>query len=219
MAEEILTEQQKIFLEVFAKSSLVNSFYFSGGTALAHYYLKHRMSEDLDFFSTSVIDTGGISVFLKDLKGKLGYQSIDYQQSFNRNLFFLQYASNKELKIEFTYYPFEQIESPKRIDNILIDSMTDIAANKLFTISQQPRGRDYFDLYSINLNKKINFNQLRIQAKTKFDWHIDPLQLGSQLNKVNELLDDPILTEKIDKQVVIKFFKDIAISLKSEILK
>lgn len=219
MAEEILTRSQKIFLEVFAKSCLTNSFYFSGGTALAHYYLKHRKSEDLDFFSTSEVDVGGISAFLKDSKNKLEYEFFDYQQSFNRNLFFLGYASDNVLKVEFTYYPFEQIEIPKRIDNILIDSLTDIAANKLFTLSQQPRGRDYFDLYAINAKKQIDFRQLRIQAKTKFDWHIDPLQLGSQLNRVDQLLDDPILTKKIDKKEVIKFFKDLAISFKTEILK
>ncbi len=218
MAEEILTPPQKIFLEIFSHSNIVNSFYFSGGTALAHYYLHHRKSEDLDFFSTSEVDVQAIVVFLKTLKNKLGYQLFDYQQSFNRNLFFLQYSENNILKVEFTYYPFEQIEQPKRIDNIFVDSIIDIAANKLFTISQQPRGRDYFDLFAINKKTPIDFKKLRIQAKTKFDWQIDPLQLGSQLNRVDEFLDDPILMKVIAKSDVIDFFKQIAISFKTEIL-
>ncbi|MDR1696214.1 MAG: nucleotidyl transferase AbiEii/AbiGii toxin family protein [Endomicrobium sp.] len=29
---------------------MYGSFYFSGGTALSEYYLRHRYSEDLDFF-------------------------------------------------------------------------------------------------------------------------------------------------------------------------
>ena len=44
-----LKEAQKIFLKVFAKHP--GNFALSGGTALELYYLHHRNSLDLDFFS------------------------------------------------------------------------------------------------------------------------------------------------------------------------
>lgn len=38
-------------LKLIADTDLASHFYFSGGTALSHYYLQHRFSEDLDFFN------------------------------------------------------------------------------------------------------------------------------------------------------------------------
>lgn len=193
-------------------------FYFTGGTALAHYYLQHRLSEDLDFFSESEFDPQETTTLIKQFKTSLRYRDYDFQNSFNRNIYHLRFPKNVVLKIEFTYYPFEQIEKPMMKEGILVDSLTDIAANKLFTIAQKPRGRDYYDLYSIYRNKSLDLHKLRIQAKTKFDWHIDPLQLGTQFNRVDEFLDDPILTKEINTKDMIIFFKTIAKDFQSDIL-
>src|SRR5574337_273229 len=47
----ILTPLQREFLEVFARLPDQSQFYLTGGTALAEYYLGHRLSFDLDFFT------------------------------------------------------------------------------------------------------------------------------------------------------------------------
>src|SRR5207245_161566 len=48
----ILTATQTSFLtEFFRDSKETEPFYLSGGTALAEYYLQHRYSDDLDFFT------------------------------------------------------------------------------------------------------------------------------------------------------------------------
>ena len=49
----ILTQEQKTLLLHFSQSDLRQSFYLTGGTALAAFYLFHRVSEDLDFFPAS----------------------------------------------------------------------------------------------------------------------------------------------------------------------
>lgn len=52
MAIKILSDKQESFLREVAKNpSLSRNFYLTGGTALAGFYLHHRYSEDLDFFS------------------------------------------------------------------------------------------------------------------------------------------------------------------------
>ncbi len=215
----ILTPNQQRTLCAISKSSLAKQFYFSGGTALSHFYLKHRLSEDLDFFSEEEVDVQGVTAVIKSLKDIIGYETIDYQSSLNRNLYFLHFAKNSVLKIEFTYYPFAQIEPPKNMDGILVDSSIDIATNKLFTIAQSPRGRDYYDLYY--LIKKYNYSipKLRLLAKQKFDWHIDPLHLASQLNKASSFLDDPILIGNKDQAKIFQYFEDQAKKLSVEILK
>lgn len=53
---QILTPQQELALEAISQSNLAKQFYFSGGTALSHYYLQHRLSEDLDFFCLFEVD-------------------------------------------------------------------------------------------------------------------------------------------------------------------
>jgi len=61
--------------------TLARQFYLTGGTALAAFYLHHRYSEDLDFFSETEFDISGVNVFLASLKNTLKIVKIDFQQS------------------------------------------------------------------------------------------------------------------------------------------
>ncbi|MBI4652722.1 hypothetical protein HY750_00505 [Candidatus Kuenenbacteria bacterium] len=54
-----------------------------------------------------------------------------------------------KIKMEFTYFPFIRIEKKEKVGNLYIDSLLDIAVNKIFTIYQKPRSRDFIDLYFI----------------------------------------------------------------------
>lgn len=218
MAKTILTYDQSKLLQILAQSPIAREFYLSGGTALSEYYLQHRLSEDLDFFRDQEFEITSILSVIKSLQSRIGYKTIDIQTSFNRNLLHLKLPQST-LKLEFTYYPFNQIEPPQFINGIQVDSLTDIAANKLFTISQKPRGRDYFDLFAIIQHEpRLDIPKLRLMAKQKFDWHIDPLQLGTQLNRASELLADPILTKDIKLLEITRFFTAQAQQLKPDIL-
>ncbi|MEO0122442.1 MAG: nucleotidyl transferase AbiEii/AbiGii toxin family protein [candidate division WOR-3 bacterium] len=48
---EILTPLQQDFIRAFSKTKLVENFFLTGGTALSAFYLFHRYSEDMDFFT------------------------------------------------------------------------------------------------------------------------------------------------------------------------
>lgn len=48
--------------------------------------------------------------------------------------YFLYYKNNKKLKIDFNYYPFPLINKGVKYNDLKIDSLQDIAANKLHTI-------------------------------------------------------------------------------------
>jgi len=100
------------------------------------------------------------------------------------------------LKVEFTYFPFERIEKNKSVNELVVDSLKDIAVNKIFTISQKPRGRDFYDVYFILKKAKFKIEDLLRLARIKFDWHIDYLQFGANLLEVLKLKDDPILKDK-----------------------
>src|SRR3989338_551168 len=149
MDREILTAHQLEFLDRAKDIDFfLKNFYLSGGTALAAFYLKHRYSEDLDFFSEKEIDLFNLDVCLNTIKKDLNISKIDFQQSYNRNLFFLSFGK-EVLKTEFAYFPFSRIEKGILHKGIEIDSLLDIATNKLFTIYQRSQARDYIDLYYI----------------------------------------------------------------------
>jgi predicted nucleotidyltransferase component of viral defense system len=216
---KIITSTQKLFLDLISHSSyIIDNFYLSGGTALVGFYLPYRYSEDLDFFSLDEVDIQEIIIFLKSIKPQLGYNHFDFNTSFNRNLIFLHF-SDQVLKLEFTYYPFPQIDKSHKFQNITIDSVLDIAVNKLFTIYQKPRSRDFIDLYMIQDKYHYDINSLILKAKSKFDWHVDPIKLGSQFLLSSELRDYPNLVKPLDPNIWQKHFYREAKSLSSKILK
>lgn len=192
-------------------------FYLTGGTPLAAFYLQHRYSEDLDFFSEQEIDLAGLNVFIQQLSKGLDIQKIDFQQSFNRNLFFLHFRSGV-LKTEFTYFPFTRIENGQSQFGMPVDSLLDIAVNKLFTIYQRTQARDYIDLYCICHKTGYAINDLIVKAKIKFDWHIDPIQLGTQFIKAESAPDLPRMIQEVPQAQWQKFFIEEAKKLRSEIV-
>ncbi|MDE2188205.1 MAG: nucleotidyl transferase AbiEii/AbiGii toxin family protein [Patescibacteria group bacterium] len=216
---KILSDNQKKILTVLGKEkTITNSFYFGGGTALAEFYLHHRLSEDLDFFSENEFDPQDISIILKKISKTTGVKKVEYTQSFNRSLFFLDLADEK-IKTEFTYFPFTRIEKGAKQDNIELDSLLDIAVNKIFTIYQKPRSRDFIDLYCIlQKEKDWNLNDLSEKAQAKFDNYLDPIQLGSQYLKVAELKDYPRMLIKLDEKKWQDFFIQAAKDLKDQVI-
>lgn len=214
----ILSKNQTKILQAISLDNLFcENFYLTGGTALAEFYLQHRLSEDLDFFSEKEFDTQAVLVFFKKNQKSLGIKKIDYQQSFNRNLFFL-YLDNEIIKTEFTYFPFPRIETTIKKNGMAIDSVLDIAVNKVFTIYQKVRARDFIDLYFIIKKYKFNSEDLIKKAKVKFDWHIDFLQLGSQFFKAQEVKDFPKMKIKENRKEWQKFFLNEAKALEKKIL-
>lgn len=219
MEKTILSRQQKRIFSLLSNIEIItDNFYLSGGTALSEFYLHHRYSEDLDFFSENEFEIQGIISALKTIQKKAEIKKFDLQKSFNRNLIFL-HCKNEIIKTEFTFFPFAQIEKGPYENRLRIDSLMDIAVNKIFTIYQNPRARDFIDLFFILKKKKWTLRDLIGKARIKFDWHIDYLQLGSQLLKASEMKDYPRMIVKIKDAEWQSFFKDEAEKFKKNILK
>jgi len=207
MGKTVLTPNQYKFLELAAADSkVVASFYLTGGTARSEFYLHHRLSEDIDLFSpTEEIDQKFVEVFLKKISPKL---KINY---FRPTVFLglvsykLVFTDGKELKVDFNYYPFLQIDRGTKFNGLRVDSLYAIATNKHHTLFRKPRPRDYVDLYFILRQENYSLERLIIDAKIKFDWHIDNITLASQFARVKDL------------SLMEKFFLELSKSLKGQI--
>lgn len=223
MAKTILTPQQLNFLELAgSEKQITKRFYLTGGTALAEFYLQHRLSYDLDFFcEKEEVEPEIVEVFLKKVSSKLSVIKIKRSQFLGLFSYTLVYKDHQELKIDFNYYPFPRITKDLMFENIEIDSLYDIAANKLHTIFMKPRNRDYFDLYFILKNKNYSLEKLIIDAKIKFDWHIDRINLASQFLRVKELgvKDLPKILVPFKQKDMESFYLKLVKSLEKDIFK
>ena len=187
---------------------------------MAEFYLHHRLSEDLDFFSENEFEPQNVSVFLEKIKKEAKIKKVEFQQSFNRNLFFLDLTNGDKIKTEFTYFPFVRIERKEKMGDLYIDSLLDIAVNKVFTIYQKPRSRDFIDLYFIlREDKNLSLDDLIKKAQIKFDSYLDPLQLGAQYIKARELKDFPKMLVNIEDKIWQDFFINEAKKLSKQIIK
>lgn len=221
MGKTILTPEQLNFLEFIQREpQIVKRFYLTGGTALAEFHLKHRLSEDLDLFTEEQeVNQRLIETFLRKISGELGISKIKKSQFLGLVNYLLIFRNKKKLKVDFNYYPFPRIEKGIVYKNLKIDSLHDIAANKVHTIFMRTQIRDFVDLYFIMKNYEYSLEKLILDAKAKFDWDIDKITLGSQFVKIKEIGQGyPKMLVPFNKKEMENFFLRLAKSLKKEIL-
>lgn len=197
--------------------SLTGKFYFTGGTALAEFYLKHRLSEDLGFFSEQEFPISPIESFFKAHSDGLGIIETERVQHLGLFTFFLKFKDKTILKVDFNFYPFPRIDKSTKFHNLSIDSPRDIAANKVHVLFMQPRERDYVDLYFLMNKYGFELNQLIKDAKIKFDWHIDKLKLAENLLKSIDITSLPKMLVPFKKSEMNEFFKNQAKNLGKDI--
>jgi predicted nucleotidyltransferase component of viral defense system len=162
----VLTDRQKSFLFHFGRSSLRQNFYATGGTALAAFYLGHRISEDLDLFCYEEFTAETVLGFLRSIPS---VEDIEYEHKFDRRLFLLRFGPSDVLKVEFTRYPFPRCDAGIEIDNVRIDSLRDIIANKLVALTDRRDAKDYVDVYfAIRMKPDLDIEDLIRTAEQKF---------------------------------------------------
>ncbi len=168
---EKIREMQKKVLKAFSQEA--SHFALTGGTALELYYLHHRFSADLDFFS-SKYDLKEIerliSNFGKFIKVKLKLELEFIAANRAKVRFYTVPIPNSErpLKIDFVEDVIFQKPEVKRFQGVRVYSIDSIYLQKIFAITgtrleedmigrevMQGRreARDIFDIYT--LSKKI----------------------------------------------------------------
>lgn len=210
-------DQQKFLNFVLKEPYLLKRFYWTGGTVLSEFYLHHRESHDIDLFSENQeIHLPSINKFVGITAAKMGSKKIIHKQFLGLHTYTL-FLLNREINVDFNYYPFKRINVRNKWKKLEIDSLEDITANKIQTISTNARERDFVDLYFIYQKKQFDVKKMIILAKTKFDWHIDPIQLGKAFMQVVHLHDVPKMLVPFDRNEMEHFFLTLAKDLKKDI--
>lgn len=198
------TPIQRRFLNEIGKDTYITqAFYLTGGTALAACYLNHRLSEDIDLFSEAPFDESLIIASMKKITKQLAAKST-LTKIHGRLRYDLALPNNELLKIDFVFYDFKHIESTNQLGTLVVDSIEDIAVNKLLAISQRTASKDYVDLYFIL--KKYTVWDLRHGVERKFKMEIEPFYLSSLFAKAEELQELPIMKKKLTLDQLKRFF-------------
>ena len=183
-AELTFTPVQKIIFDEFTKNSnLTKKFYFTGGTALSAVYLHHRESEDLDFFSSSEFENVPVDLFINNVSKKIHAKPHLIEREVVR-IYELIQNSRVIIKVDFAYYPYKRIKKGIKINGVTVDSMRDIATNKLHTITSRTEVKDFVDLYF--LLKEFSLWDLLYGVEHKFGMELDLVWLASDFLKVNQ---------------------------------
>lgn len=215
MGQEVLNDKQKQVLLAVGQEPMLAGFYLTGGTALAVYYFQHRFSEDLDFFSFKDADKIFLHGFTEKLKSLLKADSMRFERLYDRNQFFFRFGQ-RELKVEFAKYPFNQLEEPAMKEGIKIDSLRDIAANKLMAMLDRFEPKDFVDLFY--LLRKFKVSDVRKDVEKKFGIEVGDVFLGGELAKVRRVEALPKMLKPLSTDELKEFFAKLAKALEDKVL-
>lgn len=146
---EILTPLQRQTLLLIGQTPLKSSFYLTGGTALAAFYLYHRYSVDLDFFTADPTAIARVPAVMQNITPQLGVE-ITFTRTLDTFLeCFLKSPEGERVEMDFAQDTPYRLE-PTRLDNDLqinVDNLTDIACNKLSALFDRAEPKDFVDIY------------------------------------------------------------------------
>ncbi len=199
--------QKKLFDTITQHKLLPKTFYFTGGTALSAIYLHHRKSEDLDFFSETDFDNKPIMEMMNTIASSM--QVIPrFTLTYNSRIFELVKEDKLIIKIDFVYQPFKRLKKGLALKGFPVDSLLDIATNKLLTIVQRTEIKDFADLFF--LLKNFTVWDLLYAVKKKYNIELDIILLGSDFLKIEEFDYLPKMIKPISLEELKSFFKQKA---------
>jgi predicted nucleotidyltransferase component of viral defense system len=119
----------------------LQSFYLVGGTALALRF-GHRLSVDLDLFSTEDFDKNHIIGVVETNFPRVTYKESDSNIGF--------FCSINGVKVDLVkHHHFSLIRKPEEMEGVRMFSTQDIIAMKIAAILRRGQQKDFFDLVEL----------------------------------------------------------------------
>lgn len=217
VAIRTLTNTQQRFLDAFYRDTNESeTFYLSGGTALANFYLHHRYSDDLDFFTRSENTVAEVESRVTRAVNLIGLviDRIERRPGFSQ--FFLAgdpVTEHRLVKLDVAQDPEPYPAPPLRFDRVLVDALLSIAVNKLAIVTRD-EAKDYVDLYVILQETSHHLTDLIPLAKQKLpgldEWAIaDKFRRVRNLRNVAEFLTS-YMVKPVDWRALVQFYEDRA---------
>lgn len=214
LVEGILTPLQQDFLVRFFANPVGKWFWLTGGTAVAAFYLGHRTSDDLDLFT---VDDDALDHARREMEGIAEALQGTLTSSLSTptfQQFLLTCPGLPPLKLDLVRDFGPQFGERQAVDGIIVDSLENIAANKVTAILGRADVKDFVDLYFI-LQAGYDLKQLIALAKQK-DPGLTEFYLGHMMRQVAKLDSMPELREPLSLQTLQEFYLGLVDELLQE---
>jgi hypothetical protein len=207
MKNKILNKKQILLIDCLPDEVLTH-FYLAGGTALSAFYLKHRLSNDLDFFTDAEDKMPAIEFLTRMLRRIEFVDTIRFERLYDRRIFSIMFKDGDMLKVEFTVYPFKSMEKRKKVAKLFVDSPLNIVTGKLMALTDRYDPKDIIDLYF--LLRKYPWKLQDLIKKTEFRFGIKGLEftIPERLLFANRITIEnlPVMIKKINLEEMKKYF-------------
>lgn len=192
--------QQKVLVALFSDPWFHQHFYLTGGTALSAFYLQHRYSDDLDFF-THQASLDGVPELIRSTTEQLVLSTVPLQRSPG----FLRYELNGELKVDFVSDVAFRVGEPEQIDSFMVDSVKNIAVNKVCAILGRFDAKDYVDLFFIQKEYQFDVFDLLALGQQK-DGGLDLFVWAALIAEVTKLSILPRMIRAVSLEELSSFY-------------
>jgi predicted nucleotidyltransferase component of viral defense system len=196
-------------------------FYLTGGTALSAFFLKHRKSHDLDFFTGDeeiiLPFTQKLEALLKDEKFK-----VERLRGFHSFIELSVNSTDDSTIIHFALdspFRFEQPLDSEEISGLKVDSLIDIATNKLLALFGRAVLRDFIDVYFLT---RSYFKKSELMEKSRLkDPGFDLYWLGVAMERIDNFPDNSpdmhLLIRPCTMRELKEFYKEWRKEIRKEI--
>ncbi len=201
-----------------ADQGITSWFYFTGGTALSEFYLHHRLSEDLDFFSNTEFSHEIVDQFIQKASKRINAKP-QKKNILGHAIINLHLKDKSTLKIDFVHQPYKSLETGGKYKDLRLASIWDIAVDKLYTIFNRVKARDFVDLYFLMKETDCSLEQLISAMQEKYEIDFDEISLLSRLPIVKDLSDFPTMLVPFDKKEMEKFYLNLTKKMENKLFK
>jgi len=207
-SQSLLSPLQLEFLREFFSRQTGRRFFLTGGTALAEYYFRHRLSEDIDLFTT---DDEGLNLARQEIRQiaaalNASLESTLSTPTFQR--FELSRDDSPPAKLDLVRDVDYQFGRHREVKPVIVDSLENIGASKVTAIFGRTESKDFVDLYFL-LQAGQDFQTLVKYAKEK-DAGLTEFWLAGMMRQVQKLKTLPTMLKPLDLDTVKTFFLALA---------
>ena len=173
--KETVNQEMWELLQTLMKDQMLKDYILVGGTALA-LRLGHRLSVDIDLFTTKAFDS---KMMLKYLQDNYGVQEKGNRLHNNTVLTYID-----DIKVDIVTHNYPLLNSVENIEGVRMISNEDIGAMKLHAIHQSgDRYKDFVDMYFLLEHEPLKFYLEAYQKK----YDKDPYWAAIGLNTYDKI--------------------------------
>lgn len=155
--KETVSKEMWELLQRLMEDKMLKDYILVGGTALA-LRLGHRLSVDIDLFTTKAFDS---KMMLKYLQNNYGVQEKGNRLHNNTVLTYID-----DIKVDIVTHNYPLLNSVENIEGVRMISNEDIGAMKLHAIHQSgDRYKDFVDMYFLLEHEPLKFYLEAYQKK------------------------------------------------------